>query len=186
MLLPPIKINTVRLNICTLNKNSCSLVLEYWLKNKFFFTPYLPVFEDDFFTLEKQAQLLVAAEEKRLLDNKYLFFVFLKNSDELIGDFAFSNVIRGAFNSAHLGYKLSQRYNNNGFITEALSAGIHFAFNSLHLHRVEANIMPSNTASIKVIKKLGFEQIGLAKKYLKINGVWENHIQYQLINNFLE
>lgn len=65
---------------------------------------------------------------------------------------------------------------------EALQAVIDYAFKQMKLHRIEANIMPANTRSIQLVKSLGFEEEGLAKKYLKINGHWQDHIHYVLLN----
>ncbi len=55
-------------------------------------------------------------------------------------------------------------------------------FDEEGLHRIEANIMPKNSASMKVVKKLGFYDEGLAYQYLKINGTWEDHIHMVLLN----
>ncbi len=65
---------------------------------------------------------------------------------------------------------------------EALREVINYAFFTLNLHRIEANIMPYNEASIKLVEKLNFKREGLAPKYLKINGTWEDHIHFSLIN----
>ncbi|EOD01178.1 Ribosomal-protein-S5p-alanine acetyltransferase [Caldisalinibacter kiritimatiensis] len=71
-------------------------------------------------------------------------------------------------------------------MTEALKMGIDIAFNELKLHRIEANIMPKNEASLRIVKKLGFYEEGVAKKYLKINGKWEDHIHMVLLNEDIE
>jgi ribosomal-protein-alanine N-acetyltransferase len=59
-------------------------------------------------------------------------------------------------------------------------------FGEYGLHRIEANIMPRNAASLRVVEKAGFHREGLAKKYLKINGVWEDHIHMVLLNDRME
>ena len=74
----------------------------------------------------------------------------------------------------------------HGYITEALRALVFdIAFGPLGLHRVEANVMPRNNRSIRVLEKLGFVQEGLARDYLRINGRWENHIHYVTLNREL-
>jgi ribosomal-protein-alanine N-acetyltransferase len=100
-----------------------------------------------------------------------------------IGNLAFNNIVRGAFQSCHLGYQLDEREINQGFITEALQRAIAYAFEDLRLHRIEANVMPRNQRSRRVVEKLGFGEEGLARQYLKINGVWEDHIHYVLLND---
>ncbi|KNF08661.1 acetyltransferase [Gottschalkia purinilytica] len=74
---------------------------------------------------------------------------------------------------------------NKGYITEAIKKGIDIMFNNYGLHRIEANIMPKNKPSLRVVGKLGFYNEGLARKYLKINGVWEDHIHMVLLNDNL-
>ena len=68
-------------------------------------------------------------------------------------------------------------------MTEALHAAIVIVFKEIKLHRIEANIMPHNKPSIDLVKRLGFEYGGLAKKYLKINGKWEDHIHMTILND---
>ncbi|WP_278244288.1 GNAT family N-acetyltransferase [Caldisalinibacter kiritimatiensis] len=95
-------------------------------------------------------------------------------------------MVRGPFLSCFLGYKLDKDEVNKGYMTEALKMGIDIAFNELKLHRIEANIMPKNEASLRIVKKLGFYEEGVAKKYLKINGKWEDHIHMVLLNEDIE
>ena len=87
--------------------------------------------------------------------------------------------------AAYLGYKLDNEFEGLGYMQEGLTAIIHFAFSHLKLHRLEANIIPDNHRSIKLIKSLGFNKDGLTEKYLKINGKWADHYRFsfQLINN---
>ncbi|MDF2805036.1 MAG: alanine acetyltransferase [Anaerocolumna sp.] len=96
---------------------------------------------------------------------------------------SFSNIVRGAFLSCHLGYSLDEQYINQGYVTEAIRTGIEVIFKEYKLHRIEANIMPRNLRSKKVCEKLGFKEEGLAKDYLKINGKWEDHIHMVLLND---
>ncbi len=71
-------------------------------------------------------------------------------------------------------------------MTEAVRKGITVMFENYGLHRVEANIMPKNQRSLKVVEKLGFHNEGLALKYLKINGKWEDHIHMVLLNKSMD
>jgi ribosomal-protein-alanine N-acetyltransferase len=103
--------------------------------------------------------------------------------DRIIGTVGFNNIVKGAFLSCHLGYKLDKDEINKGYITEAIQKGIDIVFNELGLHRIEANILPENKRSLRVVEKLGFYNEGLAYKYLKINGKWEDHIHMVLLND---
>ena len=71
-------------------------------------------------------------------------------------------------------------------MTEALRRGIQIIFEDYGLHRIEASIMPRNQRSIKVTEKLGFVNEGLSRRYLKINGVWEDHIHMVLLNEDMD
>lgn len=71
-------------------------------------------------------------------------------------------------------------------MTETVNEVVRYAFESLGLHRIEGNIMPRNKASIGVVEKCGFVNEGTSRKYLKINGVWEDHIHFVKINEAME
>lgn len=107
-------------------------------------------------------------------DRSYRFYGFKDN--ELILDVSLSNLIRGVFQGAHLGYKIAEQHTRQGLMTEAVDAVVSHAFTRLRLHRIMANYQPWNTASGRILEKLGFEQEGLAKDYLFINGQWRDHI----------
>ena len=102
---------------------------------------------------------------------------------QIVGDLGFNNIVRGSFQSCHLGYKIDIGAANQGYITEALRRAIAYAFDELKLHRIEANVMPHNARSRRVVAKLGFAEEGMARKYLKINGAWEDHIHYVMLND---
>lgn len=112
-------------------------------------------------------------------ENQASFFVFTKNN-ELAGVFNLSNIVRGCFQSAFLGYYSLLPNSKKGYMTEALELIINYAFFNLKLHRIEANIQPENISSIALVKRLGFVEEGFAKNYLKINGYWEDHIHFAL------
>jgi len=113
------------------------------------------------------------------------FWLFKKEDQMLekpLGTLALTNIIRGVFKSCFLGYKMDEDEINKGYMTEAIKALVKIAFSELNLHRIEANIMPRNERSIRVVEKCGFINEGLAKKYLKINGIWEDHYHMVILN----
>lgn len=113
-------------------------------------------------------------------------YVFNKGENRIIGVVALSNIVYGAFLSCFLGYKLDKDEINQGKMTEALRKLISIAFEEYSLHRIEANIIPRNIQSQKVVKKLGFMEEGQSRKYLKINEKWEDHIHFVLLNENIE
>ena len=100
----------------------------------------------------------------------------------IIGVIGLNNVIWGAFCSAFLGYKLDKDFLNKGYMTMAVEMLIKYAFEELGLHRIEANVMPKNKASLRVLEKNHFMNEGLSQYYLNINGSWEDHIHMVKIN----
>jgi ribosomal-protein-alanine N-acetyltransferase len=93
------------------------------------------------------------------------------------------NIVAGAFQSAYLGYYGMLNFARTGLMTEALRAAVGYAFNELGLHRLEANIQPRNTASIALVRRLGFRQEGLSPRYLRINGEWRDHERWALLSD---
>jgi ribosomal-protein-alanine N-acetyltransferase len=99
----------------------------------------------------------------------------LKSNDELVGRVALSNVSRGAWQNATLGYYIDEAHNHRGYATDAVRLALRFAFASAGLHRVQAAVLSRNVASRRVLEKAGFTREGRSTKYLQINGVWEDH-----------
>jgi ribosomal-protein-alanine N-acetyltransferase len=115
-------------------------------------------------------------------DVGYALFVFSAASGALVGGLTLCNVRRGVTQSCTLGYWVGAKYARQGYMTAAVRAVIPFVFDSLELHRLEAACLPTNTASIKLLEKTGFQREGLARRYLKINGVWQDHLLYALLD----
>lgn len=111
-------------------------------------------------------------------DLGYAFGIFKENDQVLIGGLTLSNVRRGVTQAAALGYWLGRPHVGQGYMTAAVRAVLPYAFFGLKLHRIEAASMPSNIRSIRVLEDCGFIQEGLARRYLKINGVWEDHVLF--------
>lgn len=148
------------------------------LRNYHFFNPFEPIRPEPYFTLEEQKKMIEAGIRGAEQDQNYVFGVFLQHTDKLIGRIELSGVARGPFQNANLGYFLDHGENGKGYMTEAIALCVNYAFNQLGLHRIQAGVMPRNQPSIRVLEKGGFRHEGLASKYLKINGIWEDHALY--------
>lgn len=96
------------------------------------------------------------------------------------GEINLNSVQRGPFQSCYVGYWIDEALAGNGYMPEALVVLARYAFEELHLHRIQVAIVPRNTASRRVVDKLKLRDEGTALKYLEINGVWEDHIRYGL------
>ncbi len=109
-------------------------------------------------------------------------FLIIRNADERItGAINLSQIFYGGFKNAYLGYYLFEEFIRVGIMTEALDLVIRFAFLDLKLHRLEANIQPSNKASISLVKRCGFSKEGYSQKYLKLGGKWRDHERWAII-----
>jgi [ribosomal protein S5]-alanine N-acetyltransferase len=102
------------------------------------------------------------------------------DTGELTGVFTISQIVRGAFQSAYLGYYAHERHAGQGLMREALEQVLDHAFAALGLHRVEANIQPGNTPSIALARGAGFRLEGFSPRYLLIGGQWRDHERYAI------
>jgi [ribosomal protein S5]-alanine N-acetyltransferase len=103
-----------------------------------------------------------------------------QEDDALFGVFTISQIVRGAFQSAYLGYYGHQRYAGQGYMGAALAQVLDHAFGTLALHRIEANIQPGNGPSIALAKGAGFRLEGFSPRYLLIGGRWRDHERYAI------
>lgn len=116
-------------------------------------------------------------------DVGYALFIYDLDSTALVGGLTLCNVRRGVTQSCTLGYWVGAKYANQGYMTEAVRAIVPFVFDSLELHRLEAACLPNNTASMRLLERTGFKREGLARRYLRINGVWQDHLLYALLDS---
>lgn len=162
-------------------------VVDYFKRNRYHFEPWGPAREPAWDTEEYHRDKIIHYGKQLEAGNNVWLFLFAKqNPDRIIGDVHLSNITRGIFQSCNLGYKLDEAVQGFGYMHEALQKVVTYAFDEMKLHRIEANIMPANKRSIKLVTSLGFEEEGLAKKYLKINGRWEDHLHFVKLNGEVE
>lgn len=119
-----------------------------------------------------------ARDRERELGAGYGFGIFVGAS--FVGEINISNIQRGPFQSAYVGYWIGERSAGQGYTPEAVICVLRFAFDDLNLHRVQISIIPRNRASRRVVEKLGIRDEGVAVRYLEINGVWEDHVRYAI------
>src|SRR5215472_14325535 len=103
-------------------------------------------------------------------DDCRCFMVCRRADRSIIGAINLSQIFRGAFENAYLGYQIGAAYANQGYMSEALRLVLRYAFEELQLHRLEANIQPGNIASIAMVRRAGFVREGFSRHYLKIDG----------------
>lgn len=182
-----IKINTERLILRTLSSDDADELFSFRIRNAEFFRPWSPVYHKDYFTLDYHKNNLIQIENDILKGVLVQFGVYKKEAPEhMMGSLVFSNIIMGPFKSCFLGYRIDKDEINKGYATEAIKTGTDFMFEGKNLHRIEANIIPRNQASIRTIEKAGYTYEGLSHKYLCINNVWEDHLHYVILNKNIE
>lgn len=148
-----------------------------------FLSKWEPVWADDELTKGAFRRRIKRYHKETRLDSAYVFFVFRLSDDALIGGCTLSNVRRGVTQCCALGYWIGARFARRGYMTDAIRALIPFVFGTLGLHRIEAACLPENEASRSLLTKAGFQEEGIARKYLLINGEWSDHVLFALLED---
>lgn len=150
--------------------------------NREFLAPWEPIRGAEYFTAEGQRAVLQDALVRHR-DGSALPRVIVTDSDRVVGRITLNGIVRGAFQSCSVGYWVAAADNGRGLATAALREVISVAFIELGLHRIQAETLPHNFASQRVLARNGFVRIGLAPRYLKIAGDWQDCILFQLVND---
>ena len=113
---------------------------------------------------------------------RHVGLLVVRNADDaLAGVVNFSEIVRGAFNSAYVGYYGFSPLAGDGYMTEGFALALDYAFERLKLHRVEANVQPANERSIALVTRVGFEREGYSRRYVKIGGRWRDHVRFAML-----
>lgn len=177
-------IQTERLQLRILHPNEADKVLKFYSQNREFFEPWEPERDVNFYTLSYQ-RLSLSIEYNLMQQGKLLrYWVFLKTDPStIIGSVNYYNIVKGSYFTCQLGYKFDHCNLGKGYALESIRESMKILFSDYEIHRIEANIMPSNLRSIHLVQKLGFQYEGLAISNIKINHKWEDHVRYAYINN---
>jgi ribosomal-protein-alanine N-acetyltransferase len=151
-------------------------------ESRAFLTPWEPIWPSDDLTRTGFRRRLRRYAEDIASDRAYPFLVFREADNTLIGGITVANVRRGIVQAGTIGYWIGEPYARCGYMTAALRVLLPTLFGELNLHRVEAACIPNNAASIRVLEKCGFTREGLARRYLCINGVWQDHLLFGLLH----
>ncbi|MEO3944158.1 GNAT family protein [Gorillibacterium sp. CAU 1737] len=169
-----------------LERKDAEALLQLRLASRSNYESFQPAREDAYYTLSSQKEEieegLFAAEQ----GTDYTFGIFRGPEEELAGRIRLSAVHRGVWQNANVGYFVGVPYQGLGCGTEAVKQAARFAFLEAGLHRLQAAVMPWNHASLRVMEKAGFRREGLAERYLRINGIWEDHVLFALTAEELE
>lgn len=155
-------------------------IAQFLTLNRDRFRPYSPTRSEAYYTHQHwKAAIKLARNEWR--DSKAFRFVILHQNQEVIGKIDLDQIARGPFESANLGYLLDRRHEGQSVMRRALEDILERAFGDFTLHRVQAAIMPHNQRSRNLITRLGFREIGLAERYLRLDDEWRDHLLYEKV-----
>jgi ribosomal-protein-alanine N-acetyltransferase len=168
-------LTTHRLALRPLAVGNAPELLELLRANRAFLKPWSPRMEESYYTLEAIEQDIEGKRQQWQDDCGYGFGVFERAEARLIGRINISQVVRGSFQNCFLGYWLDEAHNGCGLMSEAVAAMVAYAFDQLGLHRIEATTLLHNYGSQRVLEKAGFQRIGLARNYLRIDDRWQDH-----------
>jgi ribosomal-protein-alanine N-acetyltransferase len=140
--------------------------------NREFLTPFEPERGDEFFTADFQRRRI-----ERVGHDLWRWAIV--DGGEMVGMIALADVVRDALQLGNVGYWVDRAHNGRGLATSAVAEVIEFAFGEAELHRLEAGTLVDNFASQRVLEKNGFERFGLARKLLKVNGEWRDHVLFE-------
>ncbi len=149
--------------------------------NREFLAPWEPIRGEEYFTTAGQG-VAIADALARYEQGTALPHVITSESGKVVGRITLNGIVRGPLLSCSVGYWVSAAENGRGLATAALRDIARLAFGELGLHRIQAETLRNNAASQRVLRRNGFVRIGLAPKYLKIAGEWQDCILFQLIN----
>jgi ribosomal-protein-alanine N-acetyltransferase len=173
---------TDNLIITVLSSEDYSLLATYENNNRVYLSHWEPIRTENYFT-DESVKKRVELNFKSFKSGSSISLVGLdKTRSRIICTCSFSNIVHGAFQACNLGYSVNAQDEGQGLMFEMLQESIDYVFSKVELHRIMANYIPSNVRSEKLLTRLGFEKEGMAKSYLKIAGLWQDHVLTSKIN----
>lgn len=171
-----LQLETRRLTLKVLNPSNAEELVEYYINNKEHLSEVEPTRDQSFYSIDTQREILVESYKQYLNGTSLDMGIF--EDDKFIGKIKLSNVVYGVFKSAFVGYSIDKDCQGRGYMKEALRVILNYAFDVMGLHRIEASTLLDNEKSKGVLKACGFEEVGINKNYLFINGKWRDHITF--------
>jgi ribosomal-protein-alanine N-acetyltransferase len=148
--------------------------------NRDYLAPWSPLQDDAYFTPEGQREVLT--RQLAAYDRGAMVPLAILDSDGAVaGSINLNSIIRGAFQSASVGYWVSESRAGRGLAAAAVADVTELAFGELGLHRLDAATLLHNTPSQRVLLRNGFRPFAVAESYIKIAGRWQDHILFQLL-----
>jgi [ribosomal protein S5]-alanine N-acetyltransferase len=173
----PPRLHTARLEVRMAGPDDVAAIAAFHRENAEFLRPWDPRRPAEFAATGFWEQRIREAEGEFADRSALRIFLFpLGNPGEAIGKISFTQIVGEPFHACSLGYALAEGAEGRGLMREALGVAIPYALTTLNLHRVQANYMPHNRRSGRLLRELGFTVEGYARDYLRIDGRWEDHV----------
>ena len=154
----------------------------FYTRNKVHLAPWEPARDEEFYSEPFWQQRIGDWMEQIALGNADHYLTVDTAADKILATCSITNIVRGPFQACNIGYAVSADEEGSGVMSTLVRHVLNVAFNEHALNRVMANYMPRNARSARLLEKLGFEQEGIAKRYLLINGTWEDHVLTAKLN----
>ena len=152
-------------------------------KSRTFLVPWEPTWPVDDLTRSAYRRRLRRQAEEMERDEAFPFFVFRSSDHTLLGGLTLGQIRRGVSQTGTLGYWMGEAYAGQGYMSRAVRATLVWAFATLRLHRIEAACLPHNDRSIRLLERCGFKREGYARAYLRINGAWQDHVLFAILDS---
>lgn len=168
-----------RITVRNFTPSDAEELANYYIRNKEHLREFEPARDNSFYEVDVQRKLLIESYKQLMVGTGMDLGIYLK--DKLIGKIKVSNIVQGVFKSAFVGYSIDKEHEGKGYMKEAVLLVERYCKKYLDLHRLEASVLVDNIKSKRVLLKSGFEEIGINKEYLYINGKWRDHITFYKI-----
>jgi len=155
-------------------------VARFMTLNRERFRPYAPTRSEHYYT---NSHWRAACKRSKIewKEGRAYRFVIIHKNEEVIGKIDLDHIRRGPFSTGDFGYLLDRRHEGQSIMRRAMEEVLSMVFTDFKLNRVQAAIMPQNTRSSGLVKRLGFREIGLAERFLKLDGQWRDHLLFELV-----
>lgn len=174
---------TERLVLRVLTPDAAPLVLDFYNRDKELFEKYETERAPNFYSVDYLQKVLKFEYNAAHKGSLIRYYVFLKdNPNKIIGTVCLHEITKNFYSCCEIGYKFSSEYHHNGYAYEAIKRCMNIAFYDLNLHRITATVCYGNTASAKLLERLGFSADGIFRDYLLLNGVWCDHAFYSCLS----
>lgn len=171
------------MEIRLVSKDDGELLSNFYTDNAEHLSPWEPVRDPNYNTVESWVSRAYERERVQKEGLSAYFLMLNPASKEVVAVCNLTGIMYGYFQACYMGYAIGKEHEGKGYMKQLCLQAIQYAFSNLKLNRVMANHMPSNTRSAALLTSLGFTREGLAKRYIFINGKWEDHVLNSLVHS---